>query len=106
MSRLAIEFRDVPDGIDWDDSHPQCSRRQLTATDILSSIDDAKSLKKRALVYLQHFLVDEFPSLSMLQQVLPSAHADNTVMKTTVVPMKILLKMRNLHLKMQRYYML
>ena len=51
----------MPDGIDWDDSHPLCSRRQLTATDILPSIDDAESVKKHALVYLQHFVVDEFP---------------------------------------------
>ena len=90
-SRLAICIRDIPDWVDWSDQSPQASRSQLTATDILPGIEDAKALHDRALIFLQQFLVREFNDLHHLQ---PLALARNLYrgMKTEVIPMRILLR--------------
>ena len=92
MSRLAIEIRNIPDGVDWLDETPQGSRSQLTAADILPGIDDASVLQKRVLVFLQQFLVSEFDDLHDLQPFAPPAHHMAPVQKTEVVPMRILFK--------------
>ena len=91
-SRLASEMRHVPEDVDWADSSPQGSRTHLTAADILPDVDDTSVLRKRALLYLQHFIVTEFSALSELHQVLPALHPCGGVTKTNVVPMKILFR--------------
>ena len=91
-SRLAIEMRHVPEDVDWADSSPQSSRTHLTASDILPDVDDTSVLRKRALLYLQHFIVTEFSALSELHQVLPALHPCGVATKTDVVPMKILFR--------------
>ena len=90
-SRLAISMRYIPDGVDWTDQSPQGSRAQLTATDILPGIDDAKVLQQRALDFIQRFLVSEFEELHELQCFIPVS-APNPVEKTEVVPMRILFR--------------
>ena len=91
-SRLAIEIRDIPNGVDWSDQSPQGRRSQLTAADILPGIEDALALQKRALVFLQQFLVSEFDDLHELQSLTPVAHSSDTVKKSEVVPMRILFR--------------
>ena len=91
-SRLAIEIRNIPDEVDWLDQTPQGSRSQLTAADILPGIEDASVLHKRALVFLQQFLVSEFDDLQNLRLFAPPAHKSTPVRKTEVVPMRILFK--------------
>ena len=91
-SRLAISVRDIPDGADWSDRSPQASRSDLTSTDILPDVEDALALQKRALLFLQQFLVSNFDDLHELQSLTPATHSSGTVEKTEVVPMHILFR--------------
>ena len=90
-SRLAINMRYIPGGVDWTDQLPQGSRAQLTAADTLPGIEDAKVLQQRALDFIQRFLVSEFEDLHELQCFIPVS-SPNPVEKTEVVPMKILFR--------------
>ncbi len=91
-SRLAIEMRNIPGGVNCSDSKPQGSRKLLTAADILPHVDDAAVLRKRALLYLQHFLVTDFIALRKLRPLVPTIHPSGPVRKSVVVPMKILFR--------------
>ena len=91
MSRLAIEIRNIPDGVDWLDETPQGSRSQLTLLTFYLGLM-MHVLQKRVLVFLQQFLVSEFDDLHDLQPFAPPAHHMAPVQKTEVVPMRILFK--------------
>lgn len=91
-SPLAIQIRDVPDDVDWLDQSSESSRSQLTAADILPDANDAVELTEQALVFLQHFLTSEFHDLHDLASLVPVAHSSGPVVKTEVVPMKILFR--------------
>ena len=91
-SRLAICIRDIPEWVDWSDKSPQASRSQLTATDILPGIEDAKALHDGALIFLQQFLVREFNDLHHLQPLAPARNLYRSTMKTEVIPMRILFR--------------
>ena len=73
--------------MDWSDQSPQGRRSQLTAANILPGIEDALALQKRALVFLQQFLVSEFDDLHELQSLAPVAHSSDPVKKSEVVPL-------------------
>lgn len=93
-ARLAVEIRNLPDWeIDWDDTTPQRDPATLTISDLLPGEADGTELQKRAMCYIMHILVEEFPSLADLQPFLPSS--DTPAMgacTSNVVPMKILFK--------------
>ena len=91
-SRLAIDIRYIPDHVNWSDRNPQGTRSELTAADILPGPDDAAILQKRALTYLQHFLVSEFADLLELRPFLPELHPTDPVKKSEIIPMRILYK--------------
>ena len=74
-SRLAISIRDIPDEADWSDQSPQASRSDLTSTDILPDVEDALALQKRALLFLQQFLVSNFDDLHELQSLTLATHS-------------------------------
>ena len=91
-ARLAIEIRNIPDwNVDWNDRAPQRDPATLTISDLLPSENDGTELEKRAVNHVMHILVEEFPSLSDLQPLLPSSETD-PVGESNVVPMKILFK--------------
>lgn len=91
-ARLAIEIRNIPGwNIDWNDRTPQRDPATLTISNLLPSEGDGTELEKRAVNHIMHFLVEEFPSLSHLQSLLPSSETD-PVGKSNVVPIKILFK--------------
>ena len=91
-ARLAIEIRNIPGwNVDWNDRAPQRDPATLTISNLLPSEGDGTELEKRAVNHIMHFLVEEFPSLSDLQPLLPSSKTD-PVGKSNVVPMKILFK--------------
>ena len=91
-SRLAISLRDIPEWVDWYDKSPQANRGQLTASDILPGIEDAKALHHRALVFLQQFLIKEFRDLHELESVLLDQDICRDSSKTEVIPMRILFR--------------
>ncbi len=91
-SRLAISIRNVPDTVNWADTTPHGSRKNLRVGDILPNDDDAAILKGRALSYLMHFLVTEFRALKKLRHLVSPMHPSGPVSKSTVVPMKILFR--------------
>ena len=61
----------------------------MTISDLLPGEADGTMLQKRAAYHIMHVLVEEFPSLTDLQQVLPSSDT-HAVGRSNVVPMKIL----------------
>ena len=91
-SRLAIAIRDVPEWVDWSDQIPQASRNKLTSTDILPGIEEATALRKRALIFLQQFLVREFDDLHELQSLAQAEPLSSPATKTDVIPMRILFR--------------
>ncbi len=91
-TRLAVAIKNVPADVDWSNNTPQGSRKLLTAEDILPDATDAMIFRKRALLYLQHFLVSEFDHLGKLRPFLPEMHPSTPVNKSQVVPMKILFR--------------
>ena len=89
-ARLAVEMRNLPDwDVDWNDTAPQRDPATMTISDLLPGEADGTMLQKRAVYHIMHVLVEEFPSLTDLQQVLPSSDT-HAVGRSNVVPMKIL----------------
>ena len=82
-SRLAIDIRYIPEHVNWSDKNPQGIRSELIAAEILPGPDDAAILQKRALTYLQHFLVSEFADLFQLRPFLPDPHPTYPVKKSS-----------------------
>lgn len=92
-SRLAINIRYLPDfDFSWSDCTPQRPRSALTIDDFLPSEIDAAILKERSVCYMMRFLVDTFPSLKHLAELIPPTESLHPVAKSEVVPMKILFK--------------
>ena len=92
-SRLAIKTRYLPDfEFDWSDVTPQRARSSLTIDDFLPSERDCAILKERAVHYMMTFLAEIFPSLQHLAKLIPTQEPLHPVLKSEVVPMKILFK--------------
>ena len=58
----------------------------------MPSEEDAGEVHKRAVTYMIKFLVEHFPSLSNLSQLVPATKSIHPVAKDEVVPMSVLLK--------------
>ena len=92
-SRLAINIRYLPDfEFSWSDSTPQRPRSSLTIDDFLPSEIDAAILQERSVCYMMRFLVEMFSDLKHLSDVIPPMESLHPVVKSEVVPMKILFK--------------
>lgn len=92
-SRLAINIRYLPDfQFSWSDCTPQQPRSSLTIDAFLPSEVDAAILKERSVCYLMRFLVETFNNLKHLSKLIPQMEPLHPVVKSEVVPMKILFK--------------
>ena len=92
-ARLAVKIRYLPDfEFDWSDCSPQRSRQDIVIDDLLPSVEDSKILYQRALDLTKEFIVSHFDVLSDLKQFLPSKPVDHPVVKSEVIPMKMLMK--------------
>ena len=92
-SRLAVRLRYFPDwDFDWSDNKPQQKRQSLELTDFLPDEDDGLQIHTRAVEYTMRFLVNEFTSLEDLRKYTPDHQQQYPVMKTEVVPQKVLFK--------------
>ena len=92
-ARLAVNIRYLPDfPFDWSDTQHQRSRQSLTVDDFFPSKSDAQQLQQRATHYLMEFLVDHFSDLTHLRKFVPSTQPLHPLVKSEVVPMKILFK--------------
>ena len=90
-SRLAINIRYLPDfSFSWSDCTPQQPRSSLTISDFLPSEVDAAILKERATQYMMTFVVDTFTDLKPLSKLIPPVQPNNPIIRSHVVPMKIL----------------
>lgn len=91
-ARLAVRIDNIPDDINLEDGQPQGHRQDLTVDDILPSSEDGKVVYERAVRYIMGILVTEFESLSHLKHLVPQEKPPHPVVKSTVVPMRILFK--------------
>ena len=92
-ARIAVKIENLPDwDVDWDDTTPQCSRRDLNCDHFLPSTDDATALNKAATQYIMEFLVEEFDCLHDLRSLVPCCQNPNPVKSPTVAPMAILFR--------------
>ena len=78
-----------PENVDWNDTTPQCSLDSLTIDDFMLSESEAEEFKQRAILYTARYLVKEFKTL---QKFLPPQSQIHPVVKTEIVPMKVLFK--------------
>jgi hypothetical protein len=89
-SRLAIRIRNLPSWeFDWSDTTPQRSRTSLTVVDFLMSEADAA---ERAVRYMMRFMVSAFSTFSDLKPFVTDETPLHPVVKTEVVPMKVLFR--------------
>ena len=87
-SRLAVDIRHLPDWeVDWDDTKPQRSRKELHLQDVLPSEADGEEFHQRAVHFVMQLLVTEFDSLSDLKRHIPPEEPLFPATKTNVVPM-------------------
>ena len=92
-SRIAIRIRYLPDWeVDWNDTTPQKSRNSLTVVDFLLNESDAAETHERAVRYMMKFMVTTFKTFSDLKQFIPDEKSLHPIMKTEVVPMKVLFR--------------
>ena len=92
-SRIAIRISNLPDWeIDWSDTIPQRSRDSLTVVDFMLSETDAAEIHERAVCYMMGFMVKSFSTFSDLKKFVPEERPIHTVVKTEVVPMKVLFR--------------
>lgn len=92
-SRLAVRLRYFPNWeFDWSDNKPQQKRQSLELADFLPDEDDGLQIHTRAVEYTMHFLVNEFTSLKDLRKYAPDHQQLHPVVKTEVVPQKVLFK--------------
>ena len=88
-SRLAIKIRYLPDfDFSWSDSTPQQPRSSLTTDDFLPNELDAAILKELP----DEVSCGDIPNLKHLAAVIPPLEPLHPVVKSEVVPMKILFK--------------
>ena len=90
-ARLAVDIRYLPPSLEFTNT-PQKSRNSLTIDDLLLSSEDGKVLVKRAVRYVMEFLVTYFKDLASMANLVPQEECPHPVQKSTVVPMKILMK--------------
>ena len=99
-SRLAIKIKYLPDyEFDWSDTSPQRPQTSLRVEDFLPNENDATVLKQRAVQYVMGFLVETFASIKDLAEFVPKPKTVHPVIKSEIVPMKILLRTRNINQK-------
>ena len=92
-SRLAVDIRHLPDWeVDWDDTKPQRSRKELHLQDVLPSEADGEEFHRRAVHFVMQLLVTEFDSLSDLKRHIPPEEPLFPATKTNVVPMRLLFR--------------
>ena len=92
-ARLAVNIRHLPDEqIDWSDDKPQRSMESLTISDFMLSESDAEEMSARATRYIMRFLVSNFSTFSDLKKFVPDEAPLHPVVKTEVIPMKILFR--------------
>lgn len=92
-SRLAVRLRYFPDwDFDWSDNTPQLKRESLALEDFLPDEEDGLQIQARAVEYTMRFLVNEFTSLEGLRKYAPDYRRLHPVVKTEVVPQKVLFK--------------
>ena len=88
---LAVDIRYLPPSLEFTNT-PQKSRSSLTIDDLLLSSQDGEVLIKRAVRYVKEFLVTHFKDLASMAKLVPKKECPHPVQKSTVVPMKILMK--------------
>ncbi len=108
-TRLAVAIKNVSADVDWSNNTPQGSRTLLTAEDILPDATDAMILRKRALLYLQHFLVSEFDHLGKRRPFLLEMHPSSPALDFASANeqpeiYQILAEMKLMHLFTHRMY--
>lgn len=92
-ARLAVNIRYTPDDqFDWSDDKPQRSMDSLTVADFMLSESDAEEMSTRATRYMMGFLVANFSTFSDLKEFVPDETPLHPVVKTEVIPMKILFR--------------
>ena len=64
----------------------------LTISDLIPTENDGLELHKWAIQHVMQFLVTEFSSLNYLESLVPSDDSPQSVSKSSVIPMKIYLK--------------
>ena len=90
-ARLAVDIRYLPAELDYTNT-PQKSRSTLSVDDILLSSEDGEVLITRAVRYVKEFLVTHFQDLAGLAELAPKEECPHPVQKSSVVPMKVLMK--------------
>ena len=92
-ARLAVNIRYTPDDqFDWSDDKPQRSMESLTVSDFMLSESDAEEMSARATRYMMGFLVNNFSTFDDLKGFVPDEAPLHPVVKTEVIPMKILFR--------------
>ena len=92
-SRIAIRIRYLPSWeFDWSDTTPQRSRSSLTVINFLMSEADAAEIHERAVRYMMRYMVSVFSTFSDLKQFVAEETPLHPVVKTEVVPMKVLFR--------------
>ena len=90
-TRIAVKIVHLPPfEFSWSDSKPQRPRSKLLATDILPTSTDGKQLLDRATEFVMSFLVENFPALEKLKQMVPQAQSASFQEKSTIIPMPIM----------------
>ena len=92
-SRLAVRIKHVPEGqVDWSDTKPQRSMKDLTIDELVPNEDDGLALHDRAIIYVERILVTYFKSLSTLENLVPKPSCPHPPSESEVIPMKVLAK--------------
>lgn len=90
-SRLAVRIQHLPDWeVDWEDTKPQKSRRELKLLNVLPSGADGEEFHWRAVHFVMQFLVTQFDSLTDLRKHVSPEEQAFPPTKTDVAPMRIL----------------
>ena len=90
-ARLAVDIRYLPPGLEFTNTL-QKSHNSQTIDDLLLSSEDGEVLVKRAVRYMMEFLVTHFKDLASMAKLVPKEECPHPVQKSTVLPMKILVK--------------
>ena len=78
--------------VDCNDTTPQKSHNSLTVVDFLLNESDAAETHERAVRYTMKFMVTTFRTFSDLKQFILDEKSLHPIMKTEVVPMKVLFR--------------
>lgn len=88
-----MNIRYTPDDqFDWSDDEPQRSMDSFTVADFMLSESDAEEMSTRATRYIMGSLVANFSTFSDLKEFVPDETPLHPVVKTEVIPMKILFR--------------